>query len=361
MVCWDGHPSSVIRYRRAGSRDWTSKTITFTSLPVFPVKPSRVLPIAGANPLLIFGNGYLPAVKYDYKKRRVQEFLGFPQISPYSLLQADSGYYICGYPSMQERYDPSLPWTLTGANFVIKGNDPGDSHKTNPYRTKAQYGKWNYFSTYSRNSTVWMAGPHRYTSTNSLIWYNPANGSHGEILQAEPCRSLVAAHNRAKICWGGNADQIFVYDAATKKLERTIKIDSGLATGGNVVMAPSDNEFVMAVVVDNRDRTGAAKKLVKVNIADGTTVWSKAMPPGFPFGSPDQSKQNRQLIRGPDGYLWLFLGKSIYRVDADGNFSAVTGDLGIIGALMFSGTDLLIYNCYSDNNLRVIYDILDKK
>jgi hypothetical protein len=62
-----------------------------------------------------------------------------------------------------------------------------------------------------------------------------------------------------------------------------------------------------------------------------------------------------------DGYCWLFLGNSIYRVDADGNFSSVTGDLGMFGDLMFSGTDLLIYNCYTDNNLRVIYGILGKK
>ena len=361
MVCWDGHPESVIRYRRSGVPVWTSKTIKFDRLPVYPVKPFRVLPINGANPLLVFGDGYFPAVKYDYQTRTVREYLGFPQVGPYSLLQADSGYYICGYPGMQVRYDPSLPWTLTGANFVSKGNDPGESHKTNPYRTKAQYGKWNHFSTYSRESTVWMAGPHRYTSNHSLIWYNPATGANGEIIQTVPCRSLVAADQRAKICWGGNGDQIFVYDAATKKLERTIKVNSGLATAGNVIMAPSNTEFVLAVVVDNQDRTGATKKLVKVNISDGTTVWSKAMPAGFPFGSPDQSQQNRQLISGPDGHLWLFLGNYIYRVDANGNFSAVTGDLGIIGALMFSGTDLLIYNCYDDNNLRVIYGILGKK
>lgn len=259
---------------------------------------------------------------------------------------------------MQERYDPSLPWTLTGANYVSKGNDPGENRKTNPYRTKSQYGKWNHFSTYGRDGTVWMAGPNRYTRNHSLIWYNPRTGANGEIRQTVPCRSLVAADHRAKICWGGNADQIFVYDSATRKLERTIKIDSGLATAGQVIAASSDTEFVLAVVFDKTERTGATKKLVKVNIADGSTVWSKAMPPGFPFGSPDLSGEHRQLIWGPDGYLWLFLGKCIYRADSDGHFSAVTGDLGMFGALIFSGIDLLIYNCYTDNNLRIIYGIL---
>lgn len=358
MVPWDGQPYSKVYYRTpSGSGDYTLVQITFDTLPLSPVKPFRILPIEEeTGELLVFGEGYTPMAKFNYVTGEITDYLGFSFASVYSPVSTSTGYYIGAYPNTLMRYDSSMPWTLTAANYNPNGFSPDDPNHTNPYSTGMRYGKWNYYTTYAYDNTIWTGMEYRDNPAGGIAWYNPLDGTSGEYrneLIPVSVRSLVAADNRTKICYGGNGNQIFVFDVATKTLERTINVDTGFA--GNVILAEAAGNEVYCVVTNE----STFSKLVKVDISTGAIEWIRDMPSGVPFGYAGGTyRHNRRFVWGPDGNMWLFIGNVLYRVDTNGNFTKVH-DFGFFGMITFVNKDLVISNINNSNSLKVVYSFFE--
>jgi hypothetical protein len=313
----------------------------------------RLLLFTDSN-VLVMGasDAYVPWVIYNYKTQAIVEYCGagYNPFSPYSAIHAPSGYFIGAYPNKLVKYDPTQLWDLTSLNFVAAGQAP-DEATTNPYATLQQYGKWPYYIAYDFEGKIWNY--HSIDGRAETGWWTAYVPSDGTVYRSgadknDLIRSMGVAKHRTKILFGDNANNILVYDANTRTLDKTITLTG--YNGQTIVADVSDGAEVLVLSTD----ASSTHDLLKVNI-DTEVITEYTLPAGFPFGYYGSVRTHIRFPKGPDGEYYLFLGTHLYSVDMDGNFTDL-GNLGDYWMVTFAGRDVLL-NDPSDTSLRVIYDM----
>ena len=80
----------------------------------------------------------------------------------------------------------------------------------------------------------------------------------------------------------------------------------------------------------------------------------------FGFGDNQYSRINYKLEKGPDGYIWMFVGNSLYRVDPTTCVFSKVLDTNY-AKLMFAqnNVDLLLYSIDGTTDFKYIPGILE--
>jgi hypothetical protein len=325
--------SVTIQFRAVGASNWQS--VVVTNFALAPVAVSRLYS-QDANHLLGFSSSYGPVWTYNISTKQIAD-LGHPQFNLYDAVFGNGVDYFCGYTAALLRYNPSVPWTLVGStsNFF--------NTNVNPYQTSLAIGKHEYFTTFGSDGLVYVAALHeRDSAGGELGWYDPITGTNGSLrtpfINYGP-NDLKPALGGTKLVYASSDTNLFVFDVATKTIERTITPLPGVSMDKVVEVAPG---IMLGATGSN---------IFKVNITNGSVIYSNTLP-----GKAFTQNITRLLVLGPDGYVWMGVWyidrvfihhESLYRFNpADCSYSSVLtnlyytyGDLN----LMFNGGDMYLY------------------
>ena len=272
--------------------------------------------------------------------------IGVP--AAYSPLGVREVYWV-SYPDSLTRWTPSVGLTR---------NNP----KSWNYQTQG-VGQFAYpnIVDYDANGLIWIGGnvcgaTQGCQESGKVVWYNPVNDmmanvfdgiwiggnppatGHNNILFT----SLCMANNRSKVAVSSNDGYIHVIDCATQSIVRSDNI------GVYGYLTEVSDDLVMGITYN-----GSSSQLFRYRPSTGTVVTSPTNIstlgiPGITNTFGGVSSKHRKLERGLDGYAWLFVDGSIYRVNpttTDANtFTKIvdTATYGI-GKIRWSGLDLLAY------------------
>jgi hypothetical protein len=336
----------TVRWRNQGDQDWRSAKLT---TPISPTVIKRVYPFDGK--LLCFTGFYGPAFIYD-PATKATRMLGRPGFSVYDAQRgADGRWYIAGYAAASAVWDPAQPWTASAS--ALPGT-PG----VNPAKLPLQAGKYHYYHAVATApvpdgapATVLFAGAHheRDSTGAELGWLNVQSGEKGRIrdplVEYEPGDLLTADTGKLVVLSTAarqkdDSGKLFVVDAVTRQLVRTIAPVAGLADAGKITeVAPGEVVGVIKGTPNSR--------VYRANVTTGTTLWDKELP-GVAFGG--MRGYDRRVVLGPDGGLYFYLTDGIARLDpADGSVTQVVK--APLSCPVFLGRDLYLYG---DTNLRVV-------
>jgi len=196
---------------------------------------------------------------------------------------------------------------------------PSDPTKTNPYLIQINLSDDDIYHyrqgmDYDANGNVWIGGntirkvPGDF---GNVAWYDPADGSFAymfpEWQSSSPTelmfQSLVATANRSKIVVSASDGLLYVINAATKIVEGSYNL------GESAYMADVNGVVVGVTPGGNIFRFDPVSRTMITPPHDiGVS--------GVPFGwDNDQYNWNYKLEKGPDGYLWMFVGNTLYRIN----------------------------------------------
>ena len=350
--------------QRKGTNAWKTSTLSFTG-PWTPQKVKCVVPKSDST-LFAVSEGYNAAVDFNYVTKATS-YLGATSFSPYTAVRHASGeIYVGGYSNRLMRYDPSRPWTLTSSNATPRS--PSDKTKPNPYFIRMageNIYHYRFGLDYDHKGIVWIGGNTTRGNPDhgNVMWYNPADGTAGYIFpgwQATGTKfsNLCASNGRTLICVSDNVGKIWIIDAATRKVAPAPIVPvPGQAT--KTYMIEAEPGIVLGIVF----APGPAYKIIRFKPATKEVLTLKNLGvPGTPFGFGDNqySRMNYKLEMGPDGYVWMFVGNTLYRVDpANGNFTKVMDAAHAALKFAANNLDLLLYNIDGTTDLRYIPGILE--
>lgn len=328
--------------------------------------------VGGSN-FLCLGIGYSAAVNFDPAASvgNRTTYIGAEVLSPYTVKKHPvSGEIYCGgYANKVWRFTPDLP--LTPGNWTFNPTytqpfDPADDPKPNPYLIDlgARTLHYRLFIDFDAAGLVWIGGNTVRISPNwgDAMWYNPSTGASAYVLptwegSGRQIRDLCAANNRSIICVSNDNGQIYLIDAATQTLDGTPYIPVVGGTGSIWMIEVSTN-VVLGIYVHYDSST---YKVFTFNPSTKTTIIG---PQNFgvsdvvPFGWIDSGENNRRYFKlelGPDGYVWMFVGATLYRINpATCEFESVV-TLDDPGKLKFASnnTDLLIHYSTAEDNFYI--------
>ncbi|MDQ5949353.1 MAG: tripartite motif-containing protein 71 [Patescibacteria group bacterium] len=314
----------------------------------FTLKPTTIKRIYNwpGDPTKIFGWEYEYGVvfSYDISSGGVTS-LGYPQKSLYDATFDGNIFYLSGYAAATLRYDSTKPWTLTPTVNV-------SSSTINPYQISllggdsagSWNGKYDYYSDKGSDGFIYIGVHHERDSTGGgLGWYNPITGATGGLRQpflTYDVRDLLAVNGGNKIVYSSSGDTLFILDVATKQIERTIIPIPGTSTDKIV---ESETPGVIVGI--------AGTKFWRVNVLTGEVIYVKDLG-GTAFTGI--ASYDRRLIKGPDGYVWLFIGNTLSRINPiNGVIESVKSGM-TVNNIMFNGGDMYMYggtNIYRISNL----------
>jgi hypothetical protein len=315
---------AIIRWRQAKANQWQSVDVSGFNLQ--PIRVKRLYPWEG-NQLLGFADFYGPVFLYDLTIRKAT-VMGRPKFSLYDALFAKGDIYFSGYPAVTLKYEPGRPW---------KVNDwgPAQSAATaNPYKIPVGFGKYHYYSALGADGFVYIGAHHERNSTGGeLGWYDPLKGTRGSLREPflhDDVRDLKSALAGSKMVYSGNNEKLFVFDVATKQIERTIRPIPGIGALDKIV------EVTPGIIFG-----ATSNRIFKVDIRDGSVAYTKPLG-GVAFGGAAVKAYDRRLEIGPDKHVWMFVGNSLCRIDPnDGSLVKVIDTPA--RSLLFKGGDLYFY------------------
>jgi hypothetical protein len=328
---------ATISWQKVGAANWQSVGIGGFHLASATI--SRLYPWDSTH-LLGFAFFYGPVITYDINSHQTTT-LGNPQCSLYDAIFGTGVAYFSGYTAIVLRYDPSRPWALAASttNFF--------NTNLNPYQTSLTIGKHNFFSAFGADGMVYVAAHHeRDSAGGELGWYDPATGTNGSLRtpfidEINAPNDLKPALGGTKLVYASTSTNLFVFDGATKSIERTIVPLPGINMDKVVEVAPG----IMFGV--------AGSNIFEVNITNGLVIYTNSLP-GTAFVLYT-AQYNHRLVLGPDGYVWLPVNQLhgidnytyIYRINpADGSMTNMF-TLGFYAfypsSLMFNGGDMYLY------------------
>jgi hypothetical protein len=194
------------------------------------------------------------------------------------------------------------------------------------------------------------------------MWYNPRDGSAGYMFPGWAAtgtmfRNLCAANNGARICVSDNAGNIWIINAATKTVDPVPIIP---VAGSKTYMIGVANDIVFGIVI----APGPTYKVIRFSLSNKQILTLQDLGvPGTPFGFGDNqySRMNYKLEKGPDGYIWMFVGNALYRVDPttcvfnkilDTNYAKLK--------FAQNNVDLLLYSIDGTTDFKYIPGILEE-
>lgn len=308
------------------------QSVTFNNILMAPAPISRAVAYS-QDKLLVRGGGYGPYIAINPYTKKLTDIFGYDYISFYNALYSNNNWYFSGYAQLAfDQWDPSKPWV----NPII-GTTYGDTNPIFlPIATEYQ-GKYNYYLAEGDDGTIYDGIHHERTDIGgSIAWYNPTTKETGGIREDflnYDCRGLISALGGTKLVYSSLAvgdattPKIFVIDTKTKKVEKSFDFTHNSHTGAMIEVEPG-------IILGN-----SGGVLYKYNITTNEMLWVKGSPEGTVYGV---STWNRQLVRGPDGFIWIYIGNDIYRIDPrDGAYQKVVSSYPA-GILTFFNNDLYI-------------------
>jgi len=315
----------TVRWRPVGQNQWKEARTAVRCAP----QPLKRLYQYG-NELFGFVEAYGPTFTYNPATRAVN-LLGRTGYSCYDAVHTQGIWFLSGYPAATLRYDPAIPWTLTPSTT--------DQSTTNPRKLTGIH-KYHYYSAVGADGNVYVGVHHERDSTGGeLGWYDRNTGDLKGRLR-DPfvkfdVRDLKAALGGQKIVYSSiNIDgippaKLFVFDTTKKIIEREIApltdvsaLDKILETSPGVIFGICGNRYY------------------KVDIRTGQVLYIKDLG-GDAFTG--MRSYDRRLTLGPDGYVWLYIGNSICRVEPDSGTVEKIVDASPAGGLTFLNGDLYIW------------------
>ena len=357
------HEYSTIRYRKQGTQTWSESTVNFNG-PWVPQMVQCLAPQPDQSDFAATAN-YNASVCLD-PNTFSPAYLGANCASPYkSMLHPSGEIYIGGYPDRVLRYNPLLPWTLNSTNATPRL--PSDATKPNPYFIKMTPGNTLHYRhglDYDFNGNVWIGGN---TTRNNpdygdVMCYNPDDGSVTYVFPGWKSagitfRNLCAADSRKRICVSDNNGHIWIVDAATKTVDPSpiTPISGG---GSKTYMVEVENDVVFGIVISD---SGNKVIRFKPSTKQILTLQNLGVS-GTPFGFADSqyARMNYKLEKGPDGYVWMFVGDTLYRVNPTTcAFSKVVDAPHSKLKFDANNVDLLFYCIEGTTDFRYIPGILE--
>jgi hypothetical protein len=340
--------TAIFHWKANGEQNWHHASVQGIRTEAVPIK--LLLPISSTN-LALFAENYGPIVLYDPTSGNAN-ILGVPNISFYDrLLAKDGKVYIAGYPSVLAVWDPSRDWNLPfGASDLYAAT-------LNPRRiryTQDGYAKYYYYIAEDAYGTIYFGGHHERDSIGgSLAWYNPKTGEIGGLrtpFLEQDVRDVVPAMGGEVIVYSsvpvqeGAEGKLFVIDAKTKQVIKVIDPPEVSGHTGQLIEA----EYGTVI-------GGTGGLLYKVDLRTGETLWVRQTSGTLYGGLGGVSyRSQRRLIRGPDGYIWAYMGSDIYRFDPKNGDSEKIVTPGIVGRICFdSNGELWIFG----NGMTRIYRV----
>jgi len=274
--------------------------------------------------------------------------LGYPQFSLYDITFDGNTIFLSGYPDATLQCNTNLAWTLTASTT--------NQALSNPSLTPARFGKYHYYTSLGADGLIYIGAHHERDSTGGeLGWYDPINLTKGSLRSPflnDDVADLKPALGGSKLVYASSGStNLFVFDVATKSIERTIIPLPGIQMDKIVEAAPG---IIFGATGTN---------IFEVNVTNGSVLYSKTVP-GLAFGSSAIQPYDHRLTLGPDGYVWMFLyannTNTLYRINpSDGSYAGIlTNSMAVYGdnRLLFNGGDLYLYggtNLYRISGLLV--------
>jgi hypothetical protein len=344
----DSQESSIIGYGNPATT-YSSEiayTGSFYSLPICAVVPMP-------NDTIYAFPSYAPAAKHNYANGTT--IMYGPCMATYAALYVPATHsplgveeiYFAGYAKLVARYNPAVAWdNLTRADYTLTKN---------PHNIVLPSPSLNYLTVldYDYNGVIWISGDHN-TGGGNVFWYDPADAegdSNGQIFPTwaaggQKPTSMCHALNRTKMVIGGSDGYIYVIDAATKTVA-----ESSFNIGVPVFLLEVSNDVIIVVDYTN-DKVGRYQPSTQTMLTELTATGLGLTHFGF-GASGFYARHQCKLELGPDGYAWMFMTNSIYRihpttcvfskvVDKAANASPRSSTYGLI-KFSHDGRDLLLY------------------
>lgn len=327
---------AIVRWRKPGESEWRA-----ASAPVrMTAEVVHRLYRFSETELLAIPFGYGPLALYDTLTGRVTA-LGRTQRSLYAALPVNGEWFFAGYPAATLRWNPARPWTLTYS--TANPNDPG----VNPYMLPG-FHKYHYYLARGADGLVYVGVHHERDSVGGQLgWYDPVTGARGSLrepFEKYDVRDLIAADGGRKIVYSaiaiepGLEGRLFVYDTASRRIEREIVPVPGItATDKLVEVEPG---VVLGIL---------GTRFFRCDVRTGEVHWVQELG-GQAFG--DMRSYNRRPVLGPDGWVWLYVDRTICRVEPRTGVIERILDAPPARNLLFVGNDLYLYGTTSLARIR---------
>jgi hypothetical protein len=323
---------AIIKWKKPGDSAWRRAEVPGVHLENVPI---RNLYSSGTD-LLGLPEAYAPSFSFNTTSQ-TPTILGRMRLSPYNALYSalHRKWYVTGYPSAWAEYDVTKPWSLTYAdNYFNVERNPHWMTQT-PGGMGAKY---LYYIGQAADGFIYFGGHQERDATGgSMHWYHPVTAQGGHLrepfLQYDS-RGLASAMRGTKMvlstttCCGGTGNgKLFVLDTATKAIEREIVAPAGADAGAII-------EVAQGIILGASGTT-----LYTVDIRTGSILKTVTVP-ATAFGGVVSNQ--RRFVPGPDGYLWLYLGDSVYRVHPLTLAAEKILDASPAANLTFHGKDLYV-------------------
>ena len=151
----------------------------------------------------------------------------------------------------------------------------------------------------------------RNSEGGAIGWYDPASGSTGVLRSfflQDDVSDLIAVDEGRKILYSsralapGEVGRIFVFDTASKTVTHRWDSPAGYADAGKLIEVEPGK---VVGVTENQ--------IYKIDYFTGELIYQVTLTEKA-FGQYLRG-YDRRLIIGPDGYLWLFIGDALHRVN----------------------------------------------
>lgn len=324
-----------VRWRKKAQLNWQE---AFAQIRMGPFDLKQLYDWNGTR-LFGFTSFYGPVFNYDPKTKKV-DILGRPQRSLYDALLCDNRWWLAGYPAATLEYDPARPWTLTASTKDLF--DP----LINPHSVRLPAdgtAKYHYYLARGADGFIYVGGHRERDSVGGTLgWYHPhtrmTGGLREPFLKYE-IHDLIPVLNGTKMLVStvvrdkGTDGKLFLFNSQQKKLEAELTPLPGETDAGKVV--ETEPGLILGLV------SGSPKSRVyKFDLQAGKLVFVRDLD-GKMFG--EVRGYDRRVIKGPDGYVWLYINKAICRINpADGEVEHIL-EAPPAGNLLFFHGDLYIY------------------
>ena len=324
-----------IRWRTSGATNWQS--VGVSNFHLSPVTIQRVYPWKNSQ-ILVFSAFYQPVFLWDINTHQTT-VLGYPVFNLYDAVFEWGIAYFSGYTAAMLCYDPSRAWTLSGStpNRFDTNN--------NPYQTSLTIGKDELYLAFGADGLVYAGSMHERDSTGGeLGWYDPVTGTNGSLRTPfvdYNVNDLKPALGGTKLVYASTSTNLFVFDVATKSIERTITPVGTNVLDKVVEVSPG---IMFGVTGSN---------IFKVNITDGSVIYSNTLP--CKAFCESIVSYNRRLVLGPDGNIWMWrwyrdavnMHSALYRINpADCSYTTILTNASYTYwgmNPMFNGGDVYFY------------------
>jgi hypothetical protein len=345
-----GSNQSTIKWQTFGSTNWQS--ITATNFFIGPVAIQQVIVFTNNDTLCCIGAAYVPAFLYTLSAGNTT-VLGQPQGSLYDLIYTNNAggiegkrVFFSGYDGCLLDYNPTNPWTLTVSvtNQGALGVNP-----RNVAAGSAKVGEHYYYTCFGSDGWVYSACDEIRNAGNgsAIAWYDPVSKSVGSFRDRALTNDFTPTDLKpvlggTKLVFVDTSGSFYVFDVATKTLVATNTPLGGIPLDKVVEVAPG---IIFGATGSN---------IFLASVTNSAVFYTNTLPGNAFCVSGNLYQSQERLTLGPDGYIWLFVNNSLYRINPLVGTNTMTNILNTTARTMiFDGGDLIMFRNFDVNLYRI--------